>query len=267
MSLDTTVRVLIIDDDAEDTKLMTDLLKEAQRSHFLVETAATAAEGLSVLRRSKFDVVLLDYRLPDMDGISFMDTLRQERFRVPVVVVTSHGDRTVQVRSVEAGAAEYLEKGTFNADLLERTCVYAIGIQERKNSDGTPGIGVLISQLVELTRDSVRSNTEATAEIKGLRQDLAFGVRSIQADVASHDATAKEGCRQVREDIRYAGKIRWFLDWAKTNPVPALIIFVCLVVVLALGIVLVTHATPEQIKAVLGAADSTQEVGAPWMPA
>ncbi len=252
-----TIRILIVDNDAVCTKHTVEMLKEAQRVQFSYETVLSATDGMVMLHRGKFDVVLLNCCLPDMDGVTFLDILKAEHFRIPVVVMIDRHNISMQNKFIEHGAAEYLEKGCYNADLLERTCIYAIGLQEKINAgDSGPGVGILISQLVDLTRDAVKAQTASASEIKELRQELNEGVESIKTNVAEHhkaslkiEKTALGIQNRLIQELQQIGKIRWFLTWAKDNPVAAIVIFLCLVVILGLGIVLVVTASPEQIKA------------------
>lgn len=264
----TAIRILVIDDNAEHTKNITSLLKQAARSQFAVETVSSATDGMAMLHRNKFDVVLLDCCLPDMDGVTFLDILRAERFRIPVVVMTDHHDKEAQTRVIEHGAAEYLEKGEFNSDLLERTCVYAIGLQEKQNaSDTAPGVGLLITELVDLTRDSVKAQTASAVEIKELRQELTDGFKSMKDTIADHhkaalkiEMTALGIQDRIIKELQQIGKIRWVLDWIKTNPAASITIFLCLVIILVLGILFFITASPDQIKAATDAAQKFPEI-------
>jgi len=240
----TSVRVLIIDDDREDAKLVSDLLGEGKRAKFAVEKAETADAGLTKLEESKFDVVLLDYKLPDLDGLSFLKRIYEELyFKIPVVIITSHGDRSLQARAIEAGAAEYLEKGTFNTEILERTCIYAIGLYEKQTRNGSgPGVGVNIETLVSLTRESVIAQTHATEELKASRAASTEQSAAIRADIRSmRDA--------VLSEVRDISRFRWLLDWIKSNPIVAIVIFLCLVTIAVLAVILINSLDPATVEA------------------
>lgn len=255
----TTVRVLVVDDDPEFVNLTRDLLGDATRATFIVEDADTLEKGLDTVRKGRFDVILLDYRLPDGDGFEFLDRLEKDHIKVPVVIVTGHGDKIVQVKAIEAGAVEYLSKGTFNAELLERTCIYAIGMQEKIRNGGGPGVGVLIEQLVELTRDSVKAQAEATSEIREMRRDMALGFASLKTDINNSLVATEMDIKVRRElcakdhemvikEIQSLSRFRWLLDWIKTNTTLAIVIFVCLLLALALGVVLLKFIDVDKVK-------------------
>ncbi|MBM3498480.1 MAG: response regulator [Armatimonadetes bacterium] len=124
---DARVRVLLVDDDEEDYLITRDLLLEAEGgARFRVEWIADYAGALDAMARSEHDVYLLDYRLGPHDGLQLMQEGRRRGCSGPVILLTGQGDRTVDVRAMEAGATDYLVKGELNARLLERSIRYAI---------------------------------------------------------------------------------------------------------------------------------------------
>lgn len=238
-----TVRVLVIDDDQDDCLLIRDLLVESTRAEFIVDEAHSAQQGFYKLQQThhRYDVILLDYKLPDSDGISFLQKLQELHFNTPVIIVTSHRDRTLQGHAIERGAVEYLEKGTFGTVLLERTCLYAIGVQEkrRQNGQGAPGVGILIEQLVGLTRESVQAQTESSREIKELRRDFAHGMER-------HSNDSKEQHDKILSAIKSPWKV--FLDWITVHPIVAMAIFLCLILSIIVGVLLVDILDVDKIK-------------------
>jgi signal transduction histidine kinase len=73
-----------------------------------------------------YDLCLMDYRLDRNTGVSLMHKVQQAGFSAPVIVLTGHGDREVDLKAMEVGAADYLEKGRIDPQLLERSIRYAI---------------------------------------------------------------------------------------------------------------------------------------------
>ena len=101
--------VLIVDDEAEIRESLESILRE---EGYLVTTAATAAEALTLLRDAAYDVVLLDIWLPDRDGLDALGEIRTlDRANVPeVVIISGHGTIEAAVRATKLGAYDFLEK-------------------------------------------------------------------------------------------------------------------------------------------------------------
>jgi putative two-component system response regulator len=108
-------RVLVVDDEENNRKLLSRLLSP----EYDVETAADGEEALALVECSDVDVVLLDVRLPGLDGFEVCSRLKKmERMRlVPVVLVTGHGAREHRIRGIHAGADDFLIK-PFDAEEL-----------------------------------------------------------------------------------------------------------------------------------------------------
>ncbi len=104
MSID---RVLVADDEP----LARDFLAEALSAHGLeVVTAPDGEEATRLFADGDFDLVLTDFRLPGLDGLSVLKEIRERSPGVPVVLVTAHGSVDVAVRAMRLGAADFLQK-------------------------------------------------------------------------------------------------------------------------------------------------------------
>jgi len=231
------LKVLVVDDDQEDLKLIGDFLSAASRTIFSTFFASSIDEAKERLGEDVFDLVLLDYRMPSGTGLELISYLQLTYPGVPAVLITSHGDKELQIKALEAGAADYLEKGTFSPELLERTCQYAVGLAQKaqESGGGVPGIGVLTDQLVKLTRESVKAQTRNTQEIVELRRDFGDTVISLKEGLQRHDTAHDE----ILREIHHLSKFRWLLDWITKNPVTAVITFLCILLTLVLISVLI----------------------------
>jgi two-component system, NtrC family, response regulator AtoC len=109
-------RILIVDD--EDL-LRWSLRSELEKSGCLVDAAATAAAALEMANRDTPDVVLLDSKLPDGDGLDVLRTLRKTMPRVPVVMLTGHASIGGAVEAIKEGAYDYRSKPFETEDLLQ----------------------------------------------------------------------------------------------------------------------------------------------------
>ena len=110
-------RVLIIDDEKVDAMLIKRALQDtdlnAESTH-----ASLSAEGLKILETEEFDCIITDFRMPDMDGITLVKTIRNRGILTPIIFVTSHGDEHVATEVMRSGANDYMIKDAINSDNL-----------------------------------------------------------------------------------------------------------------------------------------------------
>ncbi len=99
--------LLYIEDDEGLARL---LQKRLERVGYAVDIAATAEDGLKQIEQKQYDLVLLDYHLPKMNGIQTLDVLATKQNVPPVILLTASGDEHVAVAALEKGAADYAVK-------------------------------------------------------------------------------------------------------------------------------------------------------------
>jgi len=117
---------LLIEDDAVDRKTLRRMLKIAKPEAEILE-AGDCAKGLAEMESKKFDCILLDYQLPDSDGIQFLQKLMLGEYHVPpILFLTGQGDELLAVKALKSGAADYIPKNLLSADLLTRSIDNAI---------------------------------------------------------------------------------------------------------------------------------------------
>ena len=108
-----TPRILIVDDDPSIRRLLAMTLAFAG---FLTETASTAKEGLKKGADEHFHLILLDLGLPDMSGIEFLESYREDE-QTPIIVVSAIHNESDKIAALNAGADDYVTK-PFNTDEL-----------------------------------------------------------------------------------------------------------------------------------------------------
>lgn len=106
--------VLIVDDEETLRQSASEWLA---LSGFETETAASASAALALLAEKRFDALISDVRMPGMDGIALLDAALKADPGLPVVLLTGHGDITLAVEAMRAGAHDFLEK-PYDADHL-----------------------------------------------------------------------------------------------------------------------------------------------------
>lgn len=108
--------VHVVDDDAAIRRSARFLL---QSSGYAVETWVSGGEFLKAVRHVAEGCVLLDVRMPDIDGLEVQKTLKARGVAMPVVILTGHADVSIAVRAMKAGAVDFIEKPFQRAILLE----------------------------------------------------------------------------------------------------------------------------------------------------
>ena len=111
--------ILVVDDQAPNRKLLTDLLRS---KGYTVETASGGQEALLKVRASKPDLVLLDVVMPDLSGYEVCKIIRSDPDTgvLPIIMVTALDPTEERVKGLEAGADDFLTKPINVAELLAR---------------------------------------------------------------------------------------------------------------------------------------------------
>ena len=110
--------ILLIDDDQD----FSDFLREELLARgYSVEYANSAKSGLDhVGSDDSLDIILLDYRMPGMNGLEFLAILKEERIETPVIMMTRQGTSNTTIQATILGAFGYIEKGLDIAEFVER---------------------------------------------------------------------------------------------------------------------------------------------------
>ncbi len=130
-----TVKLLIVDDNSEDRETYKRLVRNSKEAEFSFLESDTGEKGLDLCLREKPDCVLLDYILPDTDGLEFIASLKEMSRALPVIMLTGQGDETVAVLAMKEGAEDYLVKEHITSSLLKTTIFKSL----RYNGKGRNG--------------------------------------------------------------------------------------------------------------------------------
>jgi diguanylate cyclase (GGDEF)-like protein/PAS domain S-box-containing protein len=120
------IRVLLVDDDEDDIILTRALFSEVEDFRAEVEWAHSLERGFARAAEGGIDICLVDYRIGPDSGIAFIEGLTARGLDLPVILLTGQGSREVDIRAMEAGAADYLVKGGLDAERLGRSVRYAL---------------------------------------------------------------------------------------------------------------------------------------------
>ncbi|WP_026734556.1 hybrid sensor histidine kinase/response regulator [Fischerella sp. PCC 9605] len=120
--------ILIIDDCPEDRQVYRRYILQNQQHHYVILEEETGESALELCRQFHPDCILLDFLLPDMDGLEFLAEFKQQinRTMPAVIMLTGHGNEAVAVQAMKSGVQDYLVKGDITAEHLCFTIQSAI---------------------------------------------------------------------------------------------------------------------------------------------
>jgi DNA-binding NtrC family response regulator len=113
--------VLVLDDEKRFTEELTEFL---ENSGFLTYEANSAAQGLSLLKKQSIDLLILDVRLPGVNGLDILKEVKVKYPNMEVIIVSAHGDMDTVIKAMRSGAIDYLRKPFRHIDIriaIERT--------------------------------------------------------------------------------------------------------------------------------------------------
>jgi signal transduction histidine kinase len=170
------VRVLIVDDSPEDREVYRRMLASPDPEHrYEFLEAELGEDGLEMALTEAPDCLLLDYRLPDVDGLEFLTRLRSKQGRVPVIVLTGQGNESVAVEAMKGGAQDYLLKGAVTRQGLQsavRNAIEKVGLQrevEERTAEvarANEALQTMYGELEVLVRQRTAELSRANEELK-----------------------------------------------------------------------------------------------------
>ncbi len=145
--------ILVVEDDRQIRKLMSTTLSA---NGYNIECAIDGEQAIMAISTNKFDIVLLDLGLPDIDGVTVIRKIR-EWSNIPIIVVSARGEDSDKISALDNGADDYLTKPFSIEELMAR-----IRVAQRRLSNMSEG-----SESVFKNGDLVVDYPAGTAYLKG----------------------------------------------------------------------------------------------------
>lgn len=111
------MKVLVIEDDRDVRESLIQTLKD---EHFIVDAVEDGQEGLFHAQEWRYDIILLDVMLPELNGWQILERLRREKIKTPVLMLTALDEMDDRIKGLNQGADDYLTKPFVERELLAR---------------------------------------------------------------------------------------------------------------------------------------------------
>jgi two-component system response regulator FixJ len=189
----------IVDDEEAIRRSASFMLKT---SGFSVATYESGAAFLREVKHVEPGCILLDVRMPEMDGLEVQQVLLDRGIAMPVIILTGHGDISIAVRAMKAGAVEFIEKPFEKAVLLDAIAVAFERLDDsEKRTARSAEAAVMISGLTAREQDVLRGLADGLPN-KTIAYDLGISPRTVEVHRAN--LMTKLGVRSLSEALRIA---------------------------------------------------------------
>ncbi|AMK22905.1 response regulator [Sphingomonas histidinilytica] len=196
----TTRRMIHIVDDEESIRRSAGFMLKT--AGFSVSTYPSGVAFLREVRHAEPGCILLDVRMPEMDGLEVQQALRERGVVMPVIILTGHGDISIAVRAMKAGAVEFIEKPFEKAVMLDAIAAAFERLDDSgRRAARAADAAVMISALTGREQDVLKGLADGLPN-KTIAYDLGISPRTVEVHRAN--LMAKLGVRSLSDALRIA---------------------------------------------------------------
>ncbi|MFI5212575.1 MAG: ATP-binding protein [Candidatus Saccharimonadales bacterium] len=179
------IAVLLVDDDEDDYLIIKHVFSQIPDSPFILAWCSSFENAKQLITDHVYDMYLVDYRLGERTGLELLEFAQPHTRIEPFILLTGAGDKETERQSIELAAADYLVKGTFTAELLSRTLLYALG---RKQIEAQR-----VEHLIELNKTKDEFISLASHQLRtpatGVKQYIGMILEGFAGEVSQGQRT------------------------------------------------------------------------------
>ena len=116
------MKILYVDDDPNMLKMVELFMR---KSKYELSSAINGRSALKLLEKNKYDIIITDIQMPELDGLSLIDEIKKQKIKSPIVVVSAFGQDSMSQKALKKGAARILDKPFESKQLFDVIEKYA----------------------------------------------------------------------------------------------------------------------------------------------
>ena len=185
------IKALIAEDEESFLRVLTAVLESTQQ--FEVYPCESGDEAVETLKRSQFDVIILDHKMPGMTGLNVLQWLHEQKSETPVIMLTGAGSENIAVEAMKLGAYDYLRKDQFDRTHFP---IIVHGVYER----------YLFRKDKEQLESSAREQEKNLATLGLIINSISTLSEIVQNTIAKLAFLADESEHLLRSHVQAGGK-------------------------------------------------------------
>ena len=200
--------ILLIDDDEVDRLTVKRALKKAKLSAKIAE-ATNGKQGITQLKNSysldrnsvvvhptdylqahshyNFDLILLDYLLPDVDGLYLLSEINELGLNIPIIVLTGQGDEQIAVEMMKSGAADYLSKDRIEPEFLARSINNAVRVHKAEQAVKIANSRLRESNELLVIKNQELERRQEQIKLQNIKLQESYNLKSEFLATMSHE--------------------------------------------------------------------------------
>ena len=208
MNQEPTINILLVDDDEVDRLTVRRAFKKVNFPALLTEAenGQAAIAKLQELRSNlvtvsetnyaspeiesntnHFDLILLDYRLPDINGLHLITEIKALNLRLPIIVLTGQGDEEIAVEIMKAGAMDYLSKGKIEPAVLTKAINNAIRISRAEQAVTIANKRLRASNDLLVSKNKMLEKQQQQIKLQNIKLQESYNLKSEFLATMSHE--------------------------------------------------------------------------------
>jgi len=207
-------QILVVDDEPMICESCKEILED---EGFFVDMAYSGEEGLRKGLEKKFDLVILDIRMPDISGMTLLKRMKTEQKNTPVVMITAYSTVESAVEAMKLGARDFVPK-PFTPEELSQV-VRSVIVKKGEMGERIPGEQIIPKEMVRKALEGQKLQAQYTVAVE---IDKCIGCQMCMIDCAAHHAEGEDLPVVYPQSWKLLSQSRLFVELEGPHPVPLL---------------------------------------------